>query len=76
MGKFTRVKRKTAPDGPGPGRPRRAPQPAVARRLTHDQLATLLWHTDYRELFELEAQQEPEVVQMLQDAVAGQAGAV
>ena len=58
MPKFTHIKRKTAPDGPGPGRPRKPPLEKAAPRMSHDELARLLWSSSYEELFNL-AQRPP-----------------
>lgn len=74
MGKWYKVKRKTAPDGPGPGRPRKAEvAEQKATRCTHEALAQSLWSEDYDELFKAEAAVRPELVELFKDAVVVQA---
>ena len=69
MVKFTHKKRHTAPDGPGPGRPRAAPRVEPKRHHTHGGLAAELWANDYKSLFELEASERPEIGQMLESVI-------
>ena len=66
MVKFTHKKRHTAPDGPGPGRPRAAPRAEPKRHHTHGDLAAELWANDYKLRFELEASECPEIGLMLE----------
>ena len=72
---FTHTKRKTAPNGPGPGRPRAAPKDEMQEpplRLSHAQLAQLLWSETYDVLIREEAAGQPELLKIVQEAVQQQ----
>ena len=70
---FTHVKRRTAPDGPGPGRPRKPPQiiseEQRPRRRTHNELAELLWAPTYDNLFREEVAEHPALQEMIKAAI-------
>ena len=70
MVKWTHVKRSTAPDGPGPGRPRKTiVKRQVVTRATHEDIARSLWASSYEELFKAEAAQRPEIAALISNAV-------
>ena len=70
---FVHVKRHTAPNGPGPGRPRKPAEVADKeqrrRHRTHKELAELLWAPEYDNLIRGEAAEHPQLAEMLKAAI-------
>ena len=69
---FTHKKRRTNPDGPGPGRPRKSDEvkeEAQRSRCSRSALASLLWSESYKRMLDAEASERPELVELVEQAV-------